>query len=129
MYHSGDLARFRDDGNIEFLGRKDYQIEIRAIRVELGEVEATIQQDPAIQESAVVVTGEGDNQQLVCFLTQKEGQEIKLARIKDEFLRKLPEYMLPSEFRLVDTMPLTSNGKIDRKTLTQIAEDKIKKKE
>lgn len=128
MYHSGDLARFRNDGNIEFLGRKDHQVEIRAIRVELGEVEAVIQQDPAVQENTVVVMGENDNQQLICFMVQNEGRTVNLDELKKAFLEKLPEYMLPSEFHIIDSIPLTSNGKTDRKALTMLAEKESDKK-
>lgn len=123
MYHSGDLARFKNDGNIEFLGRKDYQVEIRSIRVELGEVEAAIQQDLAVQENTVVVTGEGDNQRLICFMLSNEGKKVDLDQLKKDFLQKLPGYMLPAEFHVVDSMPLTSNGKTDRKALTKLAEN------
>jgi amino acid adenylation domain-containing protein len=118
LYRSGDLARYRPDGNIEFLGRIDHQVKIRGSRVELGEIEVVLRQHPAAREAVVVTTevGPGDRR-LVAFVVPGQ-QPAPTSSERRRFLReKLPEHMLPSALLFVDALPLTPSGKIDRRSL------------
>ncbi len=122
LYKTGDLARYLRDGNIEFLSRIDNQVKIRGFRIELGEIEATINTHPQIKET-VVITREDipGNKRLVAYLVTDESLNTKQLR---EFLKeKLPEYMVPSAFVTLDTLPLTPSGKINRRALP--APDKL----
>ena len=120
LYRTGDLGRFLADGNIEFLGRLDDQVKIRGFRIELGEIEAAVGSHPAVRQ-AVVCAREGGRKEkhLVAYVVLAEGQ--KMAKISEElgaFLkRKLPDYMVPSAFVVLEKLPLTANGKIDRRAL------------
>jgi natural product biosynthesis luciferase-like monooxygenase protein len=117
MYRTGDVARFRDDGAIEFLGRSDHQVKIRGYRIELGEIETALNQQPAVREGVVVAREDtpGD-QRLVAYLVP-EGKEPSSGDLRDALRAKLPEYMVPAHFVVLDKLPLTPNGKIDRKAL------------
>ncbi len=123
LYKSGDLARWRSDGNIEFLGRIDDQVKIRGYRVELSEIEITLRKIPGIEECKVIP---GENQQnLIAYYIEKKQEGIDLLDpdlIKKELASSLPEYMLPSNFIALDTIPLNSSGKIDVKALPKINE-------
>ena len=121
LYKTGDLARYTPDGVLEFLGRADFQVKIRGFRVELGEIEAVLHQHPSIAE-AVVLCHENDNgdKNLVAYLVWSAGK----ARASDSELsgflkQRLPEYMLPAAFVAMERLPLTVNGKVDRKALTK----------
>jgi amino acid adenylation domain-containing protein/non-ribosomal peptide synthase protein (TIGR01720 family) len=116
LYKTGDLGRWLMDGKIEFMGRKDNQVKIRGYRIELGEIEHCLLNHPSIEE-AVVIARENENQEkeLVAYITAKTEQNISELRL---YLRDiLPEYMLPSHYIQLESMPLTSNGKIDKKSL------------
>ncbi|MEQ1808231.1 MAG: amino acid adenylation domain-containing protein, partial [Burkholderiaceae bacterium] len=123
MYRTGDLARYLPDGNIEFLGRNDFQIKIRGFRIELGEIEARLMQGDGVREAVVVAReGEGGEKRLVAYYTSQalDGQ----ARPDSQALRarlaaQLPEYMVPAAFVAMQALPLTPNGKIDRKALPE----------
>ncbi len=119
LYRSGDFGRWRPDGKLEFLGRRDAQVKIRGFRIEIGEIENTIQSVPGVRQGAVVVT-EGANQskQLVGFYS---GQQLEADALTGRLGRSLPEYMVPSVFHWRETLPLTGNGKIDRKALIALA--------
>lgn len=115
LYKTGDLVRWLPDGNIEFLGRKDNQVKIRGYRIELGEIENCLEQLADIKQAAVLLTEKGGNKRLLAYVvTDNKGvkKEI-LERLKE----KLPEYMIPKDYILLDQMPLTNNGKVDRKSL------------
>ena len=117
LYKTGDLARYLPDGNIEFLGRFDNQVKLRGFRIELGEIEAVLGQHPAVQE--IVVTGREDrpgDKRLVAYVVPDQ-EEIKISHLRLFLKRKLPEYMVPSVFMLLDALPLTPNGKVDRQAL------------
>ncbi|WAN69458.1 amino acid adenylation domain-containing protein [Moorena producens JHB] len=117
LYKTGDLARYRRDGNIEFLGRIDNQVKIRGFRIELGEIESVLSTHPHIQQTAVIVTEDvpGHKRLVAYYVSQSESLSTKQLR---EFLfQKLPDYMVPSAFVTLDTLPLTPNGKVDRKSL------------
>ncbi|WP_176509040.1 non-ribosomal peptide synthetase [Pseudomonas urethralis] len=111
LYRTGDLARQREDGVIEYAGRIDHQVKIRGLRIELGEIEARLQELEAVRE-AVVVAGEG---QLVAYLVAEQADS--LAAIKAHLAAVLPDYMVPSQWQLLERMPLSPNGKLDRKAL------------
>jgi len=117
MYKSGDLVRRLPDGTIEFLGRLDHQVKLRGFRVELGEIETALARYPGVKEAVVIVREDmpGDKR-LVAYVTSDQ-QAITVATVREALTGKLPNYMLPSAVVRLDTMPLTPNGKIDRKAL------------
>ena len=118
LYRTGDLARFLPDGNIEFLGRADYQIKLRGYRIEPGEIEATLEQCSGVRQAVVVVREkrEGDKRLVAYLVAETNGAEATTA-LRSVLESKLPEYMIPSNFVFLDALPLTDNGKIDRKAL------------
>lgn len=116
IYKTGDLARWLPDGNIEYLGRMDDQVKVRGIRVELGEISAAIGQYPAISQSTVLVKDDTRaGKQLVTFLVPREDYD--KADLMRHLARILPKYMIPSLVVELDQLPLTTNGKLDRKAL------------
>lgn len=117
IYRTGDLARFMPDGNIEFLGRKDHQVKIRGHRVELGEVEVALSKIDGVQQVAVVAREDIPGQKrLVAYLTVASAKTTT-AFIRQQLQQRLPDYMMPSAFMIVEDFPKTSSGKIDRKVL------------
>ncbi|ARV60046.1 non-ribosomal peptide synthetase [Nostocales cyanobacterium HT-58-2] len=117
LYKTGDLARYLSDGNIEYIGRIDHQVKIRGFRVELGEIENALSQHPQVREAVVIVRQDkpGDKQ-IVAYIVSTEN--LPSPSLLREFLRqKLPDYMVPAAFILLETLPLTSNGKLDRRAL------------
>nr|WP_231873860.1 non-ribosomal peptide synthetase [Luteibacter rhizovicinus] len=119
MYLSGDLARYLPDGTIEYLGRSDHQVKIRGLRIELGEIESTLAALSSVRD--VVVLARPDERgvaRLVAYLVPHDGQFVpQPAALRIALLKTLPDYMVPEYFVVLDTMPLTSNGKVDRKAL------------
>ncbi|MFJ4396936.1 amino acid adenylation domain-containing protein [Pseudomonas sp. NPDC089396] len=114
MYRTGDLARYRADGVIEYCGRIDHQVKIRGLRIELGEIEARLMEQPAVHEAAVLAV---DNQ-LVAYLVAKAGQPApQRQQLTQALLAHLPDYMVPNHWLFLDSMPLSPNGKLDRKAL------------
>ena len=129
LYKTGDLVRYLPDGNLEFIGRIDDQVKIRGFRIELGEIESILTQHPHIREAAIIVREEtANNKRLVAFLVTSTGlkseQVQELETIKSsvrQFLQeRLPNYMLPSAFVFLDSLPITPNGKIDRRILSNL---------
>ncbi len=117
MYRSGDLASYRADGTIEFLGRVDQQVKIRGYRIELGEIEAELGRHSAIQECVVVARGDaGSDPRLVAYVVPK-GATPPIEELREHLRETLPEFMLPALFVSLAALPLTPNGKIDRKRL------------
>jgi amino acid adenylation domain-containing protein/non-ribosomal peptide synthase protein (TIGR01720 family) len=119
LYRTGDLARYLADGQIEFLGRLDHQVKLRGFRIELGEIETLLSRHEAIRE-AVVVTREdaGGERQLVAYVVRAQSGPTPSASVLRVFLKeKLPDYMLPASFVVLDALPLTANGKVDRRAL------------
>jgi amino acid adenylation domain-containing protein/non-ribosomal peptide synthase protein (TIGR01720 family) len=117
LYKTGDLARWRADGKIEFLGRIDDQVKIRGFRVELGEIEAALEQHPDIQQAIVVVREDTPNRkQLVAYLVPTI-PNASLSAFRSFLKTKLPDYMIPAAFVQLESFPLTPNGKIDRRNL------------
>jgi len=117
LYRTGDLVRFLPDGNLEFLGRIDYQVKVRGFRIELGEIEAVLLKHPALKEAAVVAKTIQNETRLIAYYVPKEGQEPNTVELKNHILEYLPDYMVPAIFVKMDKLPLTVNGKIDRKKL------------
>ncbi|MBU9709582.1 amino acid adenylation domain-containing protein [Paenibacillus sp. AK121] len=116
MYRTGDLARWMPDGNIEYLGRIDHQVKIRGYRIELGEVEARLASVPLVRDSVVIALQDGIGQQQLCaYFTADE--QLTVREIRAVLLGSLPSYMIPSVFVQMERIPLTANGKIDRKAL------------
>ena len=119
LYRTGDRARYRADGNIEFLGRGDNQVKIRGYRIELGEIETILNQHPAVKDNAVVgrERGPSGEKSLVGYVVLRQQLVSSVTELRSFLKKKLPEYMIPSEFLTLDALPLTPNGKIDRNAL------------
>ncbi|MBD6618564.1 amino acid adenylation domain-containing protein [Komarekiella sp. 'clone 1'] len=117
LYKTGDLARYLPNGEIEYIGRIDYQVKVRGFRVELGEIEALINQYPAVQETVVIVSGDSeDSKRLVAYVVP-QSQTLTIAELRGFLESKLPSYMIPAAFVILEALPLTPNGKVDRKAL------------
>ncbi len=125
LYRTGDRARYMADGTIEFLGRIDDQIKIRGFRVEPGEIESALVQDPCVREAAVVVQGRmSGDWRLVAYLVQgPEGQK-SVPELRAFLKRRLPDFMIPASFVWLDSFPLTPNGKLDREALPLAGHDR-----
>ncbi|HEU5231195.1 MAG TPA: amino acid adenylation domain-containing protein, partial [Ktedonobacteraceae bacterium] len=118
LYKTGDMARYRPDGTIEFLGRFDHQVKLRGFRIELGEIEALLHQHPTVQEAIVLVReDEPGNKRLVAYIVPVAQQTITSSDLDSYLKAKLPEYMLPSAFVMLEELPLTANGKVNRQAL------------
>jgi amino acid adenylation domain-containing protein len=118
LYRTGDRARRRTDGTLEFLGRVDFQVKLRGFRIELGEIESALRAHPAIDGAVAAVHGDGPDARLVAYLLPRDPDAPAVGVDLRTFLReRLPEYMVPSAFVTLDAFPLTPNGKVDRKAL------------
>ncbi|KYC36605.1 non-ribosomal peptide synthetase [Scytonema hofmannii PCC 7110] len=118
LYKTGDLARYRADGNLEFLGRIDHQVKVRGYRVELGEIEGLLGQHPEVQEAVVLMREDlPGNQRLVAYFVANTETALTTSDLRNFLKEQLPEYMVPSVFVQLKTLPLTTNGKIDRRVL------------
>ncbi|MGG1616270.1 amino acid adenylation domain-containing protein [Paenibacillus sp. NRS-1781] len=117
MYRTGDLARFLEDGNIQYLGRMDKQAKIRGYRIELGEIEAVLREQSSIKEAVVIIYGKEMGQEELCAYIVTNQRDIQQDELRAALKRKLPEYMIPSRFTVIQSIPLTLSGKVDRKQL------------
>jgi iturin family lipopeptide synthetase A len=118
LYKTGDRARYLADGSLEYLGRTDGQIKLRGFRIELAEIESVVLGRPEVVEAAVMLReDEPGNPRIVAYVRPAEGEAMSVGRLRDELKRLLPDYMVPSAFVRLDTMPLTTNGKVDRAAL------------
>jgi len=116
LYRTGDLARWLSDGNMEFLGRMDYQVKVRGYRIELGEIESKLLDHPDIKEAIVIQKGDEVGDKYLCGYIVSE-KKIDASKLRDFLKLKLPEYMVPWFFVSMESFPLSPNGKIDRKAL------------
>ena len=118
MYDTGDVVRYRVDGNIEYISRRDNQVKIRGFRIELGEIEALVNQNAAVKQGVVVVREDtpGDKR-LVCYVVLNSGMNLTKNSLNEELSESLPDYMLPNHLVTLDSVPLTGSGKVDRKAL------------
>jgi amino acid adenylation domain-containing protein len=121
MYRTGDLARYRSDGRIQLIGRTDHQIKLRGHRIELGEIESVIEKHPGVLQAVVSLHGEGSARHLVAYLRHADGVSGG-GQLRSWLQERLPEYMVPSAFVALDEIPLTPNGKVDRKRLPKPVE-------
>jgi amino acid adenylation domain-containing protein len=127
VYRTGDLVRYRRDGNIEFMARIDYQVKIRGFRVELGEIEAVLAQHPGLLNAVVVAEGDDPaTRRLVAYLVAKTESAPANNELRDYLAARLPEYMLPSAWVMLEFMPLTPNGKVDREALRAAEGSQVK---
>ncbi|WP_425279757.1 condensation domain-containing protein, partial [Bacillus velezensis] len=118
MYRTGDLARLLPDGNIEFLGRIDHQVKIRGYRIELGEIENRLLKLPMVREAVVISREDKDHQAYLCAYVVLESPAAESVKeIRSQLANELPDFMIPAFFVQLDKMPLTANGKVDRKEL------------
>ncbi|HTC94823.1 MAG TPA: amino acid adenylation domain-containing protein, partial [Terriglobales bacterium] len=118
LYRTGDMGRWREDGVIEFLGRKDQQVKVRGYRIELGEIEAALREVAGVEQAVVVARSEGGEKRLVGYVVGS-GPELEASAVREQVRQKLPEYMVPGEMVVLKELPLTANGKVDRERLPQ----------
>lgn len=122
LYRTGDLGSYLDDGSIEFLGREDFQVKVQGYRVEIGEIETTIDAFTAIHSCAVTTIGKATNGvQIIAFVVWKSDIKDSQSDLQQHLSEHLPYYMVPSKFITVEHIPLTVNGKVDRKQLLSLA--------
>ena len=118
LYRTGDLARIMPDGNMEFIGRADFQVKFHGFRVELGEIESQLRKHPAIREAVVLVLEDIPGvKRLVAYLVCYKGRAVSAPQIRESLQKSLPDYMVPSIFIALDRIPMTPNGKTDRSAL------------
>ncbi|HEX9942664.1 MAG TPA: non-ribosomal peptide synthase/polyketide synthase [Thermoanaerobaculia bacterium] len=118
LYRTGDLGRYLPDGNIEFLGREDTQVKVQGYRIELGEIEAALGRHPAVRDAVVLALGEPrGNRRLAAYVVPAESEAPAVEDLRVFLRGKLPEYMVPTTWVLLDALPLTANGKVDRQAL------------
>ena len=121
LYRTGDQARWRADGGMDYLGRLDHQVKLRGLRIELGEIEVRLLACAGVREAAVVVHGEGASAQLLGYWVaqQQEQQQEPLQeeQLRQQLAQQLPEYMVPAQLIRLDALPVTANGKLDRRSL------------
>ncbi|WP_378186673.1 amino acid adenylation domain-containing protein [Aquimarina sp. W85] len=122
IYDTGDLARWLPDGTIEFLGRKDNQVKVRGYRIELEEIEHVLQEESSINHAVVLIKELLGEKYVVAYLT---GKDIEIKQVRHYLSKKLPGYMIPTHYLIVDSIPLTPNGKIDKNQLLALEVTKI----
>ncbi|MEW6736735.1 MAG: condensation domain-containing protein, partial [Acidobacteriota bacterium] len=119
LYKTGDLVRYLSCGNVEFLGRIDHQVKIHGFRVELGEIEAAINEHNRVREALVIAYGDSANKRLAAYIVCEPEQAITQSELRSFLMEKLPVYMVPSVYLFLDALPLTSHGKFDRRALPE----------
>jgi amino acid adenylation domain-containing protein len=117
LYYTGDLGRYRPDGRLDFLGRKDGQIKVRGARVEPGEIEAVLSRHETVKEAAADLRKVGTEDMLIAYLVLRAGSSLRIRELRDHLKTKLPEYMIPVAFVELPSLPMTANGKLDRDSL------------
>jgi amino acid adenylation domain-containing protein len=119
MYRTGDLARWLPDGNIEYLGRIDEQVKIRGFRIELGEIESRIHETGLVKDCCVIVKNDGTGEKSI-YAYYTSGEEVVVSDIRAALRKSLPGYMIPAYMMQIDSLPVTQNGKLDKKALPEI---------
>ncbi|MFF6522178.1 hypothetical protein ACET4T_00280 [Pseudomonas aeruginosa] len=122
-YRTGDLVRQLDDGNYEYLGRRDDMLKVRGYRIERGEVEAALLAHPRVREAAVIVAGGGMDAALWAFLVPSDGEAVSLIELKRHCAERLPRYMIVDRAKTLAELPRNANGKVDRFKLKALVED------
>ncbi|MFA0945432.1 MULTISPECIES: non-ribosomal peptide synthetase [Pseudomonas syringae group] len=117
LYRTGDLARYRNEGVIEYAGRIDHQVKIRGLRIELGEIEACLLEHDSVHEAVVIDVDGPSGKQLAAYLVAEQSSDHLRELLKAHLKESLPDYMVPTHFIVLDSMPLSTNGKLDRKAL------------
>ncbi|GLS24565.1 non-ribosomal peptide synthetase [Marinibactrum halimedae] len=118
LYKTGDLVRWLEDGNLECLGRMDTQVKIRGYRIETGEIEARLNEHSALSNAVVVAQGEASDQRLIAFyVTVDDAEQPTIESLRTHLLQTLPDYMVPAVFQWLEAIPLTPNGKVNRRLL------------
>ena len=121
LCRTGDLGRYRPDGNIEFIGRADFQVKINGQRIELGEIEAALQEHPSVRTLVVMAIGEAqEKKRLVAYVVPREGHKPAPDQLRSFLLTKLPEHMVPTAYVSLEYLPLSRNGKVDRLALSAL---------
>ena len=132
IYRTGDMGRKLPDGSIVFTGRKDFQIKIRGFRVELGEIESALSQHPAVRENVIVLrSNEAGDKRLVAYVVLNSTRTVSENDLREFLRHKLPEYMMPARFMVLDSLPLTASGKLNRRALPEprnLQQDKTDKR-
>jgi amino acid adenylation domain-containing protein len=123
QYRTGDLVRLQSDGQLVYLGRLDEQVNIRGLRIELGEIVAVLDQHPKVRASAVVSVGNNGSQRLRAFIVGATGRPPATAELREFLSKRLPAHMIPSDCTLLDELPTNPNGKVDRKALREHGSD------
>ncbi|QRK08658.1 non-ribosomal peptide synthase/polyketide synthase [Archangium violaceum] len=121
LYRTGDRVRWNPDGSLSFLGRSDFQVKVRGVRIELEEVEAALLRQSGVRQASVITRGSGRDMRLEAFLVLEN--DSALASLRQSLARALPEAMVPSRFHALSSLPFTSSGKVDRKALAALAVD------
>jgi acyl carrier protein len=120
LYRSGDRARYTEEGVIEFLGRADNQVKIRGYRIELGEIEEALSNYPNVRECAVLAFGaSAEDKRLVAYVVSDSAEHVDAEELYKSLKQRLPSYMVPARFVALDKLPLTENGKVDRRALKE----------
>jgi amino acid adenylation domain-containing protein len=119
MYRTGDLVRRQADGRLEFLGRLDHQVKIRGFRIETGEIESLLRQHPAVRDTVVVIREDSGEKRLVAYVLFQPNETLATAELRVHLQQSLPDYMIPTAFIVLDELPLTASGKVDRRRLPQ----------
>ncbi|HEV7506854.1 MAG TPA: non-ribosomal peptide synthase/polyketide synthase [Thermoanaerobaculia bacterium] len=122
LYRTGDLGRYLPDGEVEFVSRADHQVKIRGFRIELGEIEAQLGRHPGVAEAVVVAReSEGLGKRLVAYVVPESGRTMAVEALREALKERLPAYMVPAAFVLLAALPITPNGKVDRRALPEPA--------
>ncbi|MDX6577959.1 MAG: hypothetical protein QOE96_3912, partial [Blastocatellia bacterium] len=117
LYRTGDLVRYRPNGEIEFIGRLDNQVKVRGFRIELGEIESALAEHPSVREAVVVARKDNGDKHLAAYLVPRPGLTPSIDEVREFLKDKLPDHMVPSMFSVLESLPLSPTGKVDRRAL------------